>query len=82
MKTIRKFVILAFAALLTYLADIPPQRSQLPLFGIQLVSDAHAILGRQRRTRRRGLAVGYAAGKSAAQQQQGTTQQQSTTTPQ
>lgn len=71
MKTILKSAILTSAAILFFMADMSPQPSrmppglQLPL-GVQLVSDAHAIYGRQRRTRRRGLAVGYAAGTSAA----------------
>lgn len=80
MKTVRKLAVLTVTAVLVYLADFPPQQPGSPVVEIRLVADAHAVLGRQRRTRRRGLAVGYAAGKAAAQTQpQGTTQQQGTT---
>ena len=32
---------------------------------VELMSEAEAVMGRQRRTRRRGLAVGYAAGSAS-----------------
>ena len=72
MKTIRRFLVLTAAAILMLVVDMT-QPQWLP-FDVQVVSDAHALLGRQRRTRRRGAAVGYeagtAAGAAAANQQQ------------
>ncbi len=81
MKTILKFGIMAFAATLMFIVDmpLPPPPS---LLSIQLMSDSQAFAGRARRTRRRGVAVGYAAGKSAAQQEQTTTAQPQSTTAQ
>jgi hypothetical protein len=65
MKTIRKLAVLAPVAVLLFMADIPPEPSRVPL-GIKLISDAHAIFGVRRRTRRRSLAFGYMAGSEAA----------------
>lgn len=81
MKTILKFGIMAFAATLMFIVDmpLPPPPSSLD---IQMMSDSHAVAGRARRTRRRGVAVGYAAGKSSAEQQQTTTEPQQTATAQ
>ena len=75
MKTILKFGIMAFAITLMFFVDmpLPPPPSSL---SIQLMSDSHAYAGRARRTRRRGVAVGYAAGKSSAEEQQTTTAHQ------
>lgn len=75
MKNILKFSVLASAAIMLFLADMPPQPAWLSL-SIQMMPDAHAVAGRARRTRRRGVAVGYAAGKSAAQEEQTATAQQ------
>lgn len=72
MKTIRRFLVLTAAAILMLVVDMTqpqqPQQSQRPQWlpsDVQVISDAHAVLGRQRRTRRRGAAVGYQAGKAA-----------------
>ena len=81
MKTILKFGVMAFAVTLMFIVDMPLSPPP-PSLGIQMMSDAHAYAGRARRTRRRGVAVGYAAGKSAAEQEQNTTAQQQTTTAQ
>ena len=85
MNTVIKFSVLAGAAVLMYFTDVPPQPSGIPS-EVQFVADAHAVFGRQRRTRRRGVAVGYSAGaasaaaasaaaSSAPAQQQSTTKQ-------
>ena len=66
MKMITTFTVLAAAAVLMFLADTSPEPSE-SLLGFQLVSEAEAIAGRQRRTRRRGVAVGYSAGKAAGE---------------
>ena len=61
-------------------ADMAPEVLWLPSDIQVMSSDAHAVAGRQRRTRRRGAAVGYQAGKASAsesqQQQQQEPQQQ------
>ena len=75
MKTIIKIAVLASVALIMFLTDMPPTPSCLSL-GIQMMPEAHAVAGRARRTRRRGVAVGYAAGQSAAQEEQAATAQQ------
>lgn len=83
MKTTR-LTILTTVAALAYFADFSPATSPLP-FGVQWMSEATAVAGVRRRTARRGVAVGYAAGSSAAaassssQQQAATAQQQSET---
>jgi len=65
-KTLFKFVLLASTAIFVFMADFTPRSSaSTPTQGFQLVSEAHALWGRQRRTRRRGLAVGYAAGSAS-----------------
>ena len=81
MKTIRRFAILTSAAILMLIADMAPQPPWLP-FDVQFVSDAHAVLGRSRRTRRRGAAVGYQAGKKSAEASQQEQQQQQEEKPQ
>ena len=81
MKNILKIAILSSAAILMFIADIPFPPPPWSL-EIKVMSDSHAWAGRARRTRRRGVAVGYAAGKSAAQQEQATTAQPQTTTAQ
>lgn len=70
MKTIIKYSLLGTTAILLSMIDMQPQPSRLPLgytlpLGLQLVQEAEAVAGRQRRTRRRGLAVGYSAGKAS-----------------
>lgn len=80
MKTILRFAVLASAAITMFVTDMPSQPPRLPV-SIQFMSDADAFAGRARRTRRRGVAVGYAAGKSSAQQQQTATQQQQAAEP-
>ena len=71
MMPILKCGVLIFTVTLIFIVDmpLPPPPSSL---SIQLMADSHAYAGRARRTRRRGVAVGYAAGKSAAEQQQTT----------
>ena len=91
MQIILKFALLASTAIIVFMADMTPQWSRLPQ-GLQLISEADAVWGRQRRTRRRGVAVGYAAGTASGaaaasaaastSQQQSTTAQQQTTTAQ
>ena len=81
MKIIRRFAILASVAVVMLVLDVVPPPKWIP-FDLQLMStDAHAVLGRQRRTRRRGAAVGYEAGKASAsaEQEQATTEQQAAT---
>jgi len=65
MTTIRKLAVPAAVAVLLFMANIPSEPSRHVL-GIQLIADANAIFGTRRRTRRRSLAIGYAAGSSAA----------------
>jgi hypothetical protein len=70
MKTIIKYSLLGTTAILLSMIDMQPQPSRLPLgytlpLGLQLVQEAEAVMGRQRRTRRRGLAVGYSAGQAS-----------------
>ena len=69
MKLITKFAVLATAVVLVFLIDMIPEPHRLPP-GLQLMSDAHAVLGTRRRAARRGVAVGYSAGASASAQQQ------------
>ena len=64
LKTICKLAILSAVAVLLLMMDLTPEASPLA-FEVQWISDAHAVAGRQRRTRRRGAAVGYSAGKAA-----------------
>ena len=68
MKTLVKFALLAAPALLMFIPELPTQSARLPP-GLQFVSEADAQypVGRSRRTRRRGVAVGYSAGKNAAE---------------
>lgn len=78
MKTIFKIAILSSAAILLFITDATFRPAWLP-HGIQVISDAHAVAGRQRRTRRRGVAVGYSAGKSqsaAAEQESAAAEQE------
>jgi hypothetical protein len=63
MKSIRTIVILGFAAAAVTVADMESLR-----FDFGLTSDAEAVAGHHRRTRRRGLAVGYAAGSGQAEE--------------
>jgi hypothetical protein len=65
MKTLTKIALLAAPALLLFISDILFHPAQL-LPGIQLVSEAEAQYRRAARTRRRGVAVGYAAGSASA----------------
>ena len=67
MKTIFKTAILASGLFL--MAGINVQVTGGPAdlaITVQWMSEAEALLGRQRRTRRRGIAVGYAAGAASA----------------
>ena len=76
MKTILKFAVIATSLVLMLVADVPLLPVRLLTVQLELVPEADAIMGRQRRTRRRGVAVGYTAGKASASQQ--TSQQQTT----
>ncbi len=69
MKMTTTIVLSAAAGVLMFLVDTSPKPSE-SLLSFQVVQEAEAIAGRQRRTRRRGVAVGYQAGKAAASQQQ------------
>lgn len=91
MKTILKLSVLAATSILMYFIDLSlPAPSLTP--GIQWMSEAHAQAGGvHRRTRRRSVAVGYAAGAASAdaasaesttQQQAATAEQQSATSQQ
>ncbi len=75
MKFITKFAVLATTVVLVFLIDMIPESHRLPP-GLQLMSDAHAVLGTRRRAARRGVAVGYSAGASAGAQQQAAADQQ------
>jgi len=65
MKVLRRFALSAAVATLLFVANIPPEPTQYPL-GIQLISEANAIFGVRRRTRRRSLFFGYEAGRASA----------------
>jgi hypothetical protein len=65
MKTIPKIAVVGIALVLMLMADVP-----LPY--VQLVPEAHAILG----TRRRTAVVAYSAGKSSGSQQAAASQQE------
>lgn len=67
MKTILKTAVLSVCLGLLFILDVPPE---LPLH-VELVSEAHAILGVRRRAMRRGVIIGssMAAGSAAAQSQ-------------
>ena len=64
MKIILKFALLASTAIVVFMLDMESKPTWQPQ-GFQLISEAHAVYGRQRRTRRRGVAVGYAAGSAS-----------------
>ena len=66
MKTLTKFALLAAPALLLFISDIQIQPARL-LPDFQWMSAAEAQYRRAARTRRRGVAVGYAAGQEAAE---------------
>lgn len=65
MKIIPKLAIMTITGIVLFLTDIPPQPAKLPIT-VELVPQAEAVLGVRRRTRRRSVAVGYAAGAAAA----------------
>jgi hypothetical protein len=71
MKTILKIAVLTPALILLFLVDVPPE---LPAPYVQLVPEAHAILGVRRRSVRRGVVVGasvaHAEDASAQKSQQ------------
>ncbi len=84
MRTILKIALLTPAAVLMFIADVPPQRPELPAPYVQLVPEAQAILGVRRRAFRRGVVVGASVGAAEASsaqhsQQSATAQQQSAT---
>ena len=66
MKTLIKSAILGSGLVLLATLDVTviegPTGSAL---SVQFMSEAEAVMGRQRRTRRRGLAVGYSAGAAS-----------------
>ena len=68
MKTCFRFALMISVATLAFVIDMSPRSANesglLPEFS--LFAEAHAVAGRQRRTRRRGAAVGYAAGSASA----------------
>lgn len=65
MKIIIKFSIVMLTATLMYITDLSIQPANMTM-GIDLVSEAQAVLGVRRRSARRGAAVGYSAGAAAA----------------
>jgi len=84
MKTIVKISVLTPAAVLMFIADVPPQRLELPSPYVQLVPEAQAIFGVRRRSFRRGVVIGASVGATEASaaahsQQTATAQQQSAT---
>jgi hypothetical protein len=84
MRTILKIALLTPAAVLMFIADVPPQRPERPAPYVQLVPEAQAILGVRRRAFRRGVVVGASVGAAEASsaqhsQQSATAQQQSAT---
>jgi hypothetical protein len=66
MKTLIKTAIVSIGLVLLATVDVTvvegPTGSAIDL---QFMSEAEAVMGRQRRTRRRGLAVGFAAGSAS-----------------
>jgi hypothetical protein len=66
MKTILKIGVVAISLVLMLVTDVPLLPVRLLTVQQELVPEADAIMGRQRRTRRRGVVVGYNAGKAAA----------------
>jgi glucose/arabinose dehydrogenase len=84
MKQILMIALLPLVAALLFIVDVrvPPES---PSPSMQLVSEAHAILGVRRRAVRRGVVIGASAGAAqasaatASQQQAATAQQQSAT---
>jgi hypothetical protein len=82
MKTFRKLVTSTCLAVLMLMTDLAPPLPWLPLDVQMTTTDAHAVLGRARRARRRGVAIGYAAGRQDAEDEQANesqSQQKSTT---
>lgn len=68
MHTFSRFLIATSLAIVTLTADVTLTAGEQPLsLELRLVPEAHAVYGRQRRTRRRGVAVGYAAGTAQAE---------------
>jgi hypothetical protein len=65
MKTILKVAVIAISLVLMLVADIPLLPVRLLTVQLEWVPEAEAVMGRQRRTRRRGVAVGYTAGVEA-----------------
>jgi hypothetical protein len=69
MKTISKLAVIAISLVLMLAADVPFLPVRLLTGQLELVPEAEAVYGRQRRTRRRGLAVGYTAGVEAGREE-------------
>ena len=65
MKSFIKFSVVVMTAILMYFTDVSIQPSRMTV-GLDLVSEAQAVLGVRRRSARRGAAVGYAAGAADA----------------
>jgi cysteine synthase len=66
MKTLIKTVILGIGTALLATLDVAVEdRATGFVVSLQVMTEAEAVMGRQRRTRRRGLAVGYSAGKAS-----------------
>jgi len=75
MKRIFKIVVLAPVLVLILIIDVPPKLPPLSV-QIQLVPDAHAVLGVRRRTRRRTAVVVGSTTAAAASAQTASAQQQ------
>lgn len=70
MKIKFKFVWLAVVASLTYATHVEEMTNRFPVLkGVQLVSEAEAVLGVRRRTRRRTAVIVHSADTAQAQQQ-------------
>lgn len=66
MKTLIKTAILGIGLALLATVDVTVVDGPADLaISVQWMSEAEAVMGRQRRTRRRGVAVGYSAGKAS-----------------
>ena len=66
MKTLIKTAILGIGLALLAIVDVDVVEGPDGVaINMQLMTEAGAVMGRQRRTRRRGLAIGYSAGAAS-----------------
>jgi hypothetical protein len=74
MKYLIGIAVTTTVAILLFMVDTSPNSSE-KLLGFNLISEANAVAGTRRRATRRGVAVGYNAGKESTQTQQQQQQQ-------